>query len=69
MYKTTWMHPRSKHSHLLDYVILRDFYYYDVRITRAMRGTVAFTTDHRFVRSIMNICLARKHRQRPNKQQ
>ena len=41
MYKTTWMHPRSKHWNLLDYVIVHSRDRKDIRITRAMRGTVA----------------------------
>ena len=35
MCKTTWMHPRSKHGHLLDYVIVHACYQNDVRIARA----------------------------------
>ena len=37
-YKTTWMHPRSKQWHLIDYVITRQRDSNDVLITRAMRG-------------------------------
>ena len=55
MYKTTWMHPPSKHWHLLGYVIVRSRNRKDVRITWAMRGTVACSTEHRLVRSVMNI--------------
>ena len=55
------MHPRSKHWHLLDYGIVRVCDQKDVRITRAMRGKGAFSTDHRLVRSIMNIRLASKY--------
>ena len=38
MYKTTWMHPRSKHWHLIDYVITRQRDLKDIIITRALRG-------------------------------
>ena len=31
--KTTWMHPRSKHWHLIDYVIVRRKNRQDVRVT------------------------------------
>lgn len=55
-YKTTWMHPRSKHWHLLDYVIVRKKDLADVLITRAMRGAQGWT-DHRLVRSRLNITL------------
>ena len=50
-FKTTWMHPRSKLWHLLDYVIVRHSDIKDVQITRAMRGADGWT-DHRLVRSI-----------------
>ena len=53
-YKTTWMHPRSKHWHLLDYVIVRRSDQRDVSITRAMRGAECWT-DHRLVRSTMQL--------------
>ena len=66
MYKTTWMHPRSKYWHLLDYVIV-PVTKKDVRITRTMRGTGAFPTDHRLVRSLMNIRLDSKYREQKKK--
>ncbi|XP_071508585.1 uncharacterized protein [Diadema antillarum] len=34
--KTSWMHPRSKHWHLIDYVIVRARDRQDVRVTKAM---------------------------------
>ena len=37
-YKTTWMHPRSKQWHLIDYAICCRRDIRDVSITRAMRG-------------------------------
>ena len=56
-YKTTWMHPRSKHWHMLDYIITRQRDAGDVRKTRAMRGTDCWS-DHRLVRSTvaLNLC-------------
>ncbi|CAH2215770.1 jg5032, partial [Pararge aegeria aegeria] len=51
-YKTSWMHPRSKHWHLLDYIIVRRKDVKDVLITRAMRGAEGWT-DHRLIRSKM----------------
>ncbi|XP_076057203.1 uncharacterized protein LOC143034739 [Oratosquilla oratoria] len=53
-FKTTWMHPRSKIWHLLDYVIVRRNDIKDVKITRAMRGADG-CTDHRLVRSILHL--------------
>lgn len=52
--KTSWMHPRSKHWHLLDYVIVRRSDIKDVLITRAMRGAEGWT-DHRLIRSQMRL--------------
>lgn len=37
-YKTTWMHPRSKHGHMIDLVIVRQSHLQDVTITRAIRA-------------------------------
>ena len=62
--KTTWMHPRSKHWHLLDYVLVRRSDRHDVLLTRAMRGAECWT-DHRMVRSTVRLHirpLARKHK-------
>ena len=57
-FKTSWMHPRSKRWHLIDYVIVRD-----VLSTRAMISADECWTDHRLIRSIMSIRLMRKRRQ------
>ncbi|XP_076036407.1 uncharacterized protein LOC143022192 [Oratosquilla oratoria] len=54
MHKATWMHPRSGHWHLLDYVIVRQRDISEVLITRVMRGAEA-STDHRLVRSILRL--------------
>ena len=49
-YKTSWQHPRSRHWHLIDYVITRQRDIKDFLITRAMRGADC-ETDHRLIRS------------------
>ena len=59
--KNTWMHPRSKQWHLLDYVIVRQRDRRDVHITRCMRSADCWS-DHRLLRSKMNIQLARKNK-------
>ena len=64
-YKTTWCHPRSKHWHLLDYVIVRAKDQHDVRITRTMRGADECWTDHPLVRSVLNMSLKKKVRKGP----
>ena len=52
--KTSWMHPRSKHWHLLDYVIVRTRDRQDVCVTKAMCGADCWT-DHRLIISKMNL--------------
>ena len=52
--KTSWMHPRSKHWHLLDYVIVRQRDRMDVRVTKTMCGAECWT-DHRLLISKMNL--------------
>ena len=47
-YKTSWMHPRSKRWHLLDYIIVRRSQVREVYVTRAMRGADCWT-DHRLI--------------------
>ena len=63
--KTSWMHPRSKHWHLIDYVITRKQDRQDVVITRALRGADCWT-DHRLIRSIMRLRVRPPVRKRPS---
>lgn len=60
-YKTTWMHPRSKHWHLIDYAIVRQRDYSQVQITRAMRGAHCWS-DHRLIVTKLRIRLLRPRR-------
>ena len=48
-FKATWRHPRSKHWHLLDYVLTRQRDTRDVLHTRVMPSADC-NTDHRLVR-------------------
>ena len=52
--KTTWMHHRSKHWHLIDYVITRKRDAGDVRVTKSMCGTECWT-DHRLLVSKLTL--------------
>ncbi|XP_072171908.1 craniofacial development protein 2-like [Diadema setosum] len=52
--KTTWMHPRSKHWHLLDYILVRRRDQRDVFHTRVMPSAECHT-DHRLVRCKLNL--------------
>ena len=54
MHKTSWLHPRSKHWHLIDYVIVMRRDLNEVQITRAMRGAEC-STDHLLIRSTLRL--------------
>ena len=54
MHNISWMNPRSKHWHLIDYVIVRRRDFNEVQITRAMRGTEC-STDHRLICSTLRL--------------
>ena len=56
MHKNSWMHPRSKHWHLMDYVIVRRRDLNEVQITRAMRGAEC-STDHCLILSTLRLTL------------
>ena len=61
-YKASWMHPRSKHWHLIDYVIVRQRDSRDVTKTCTMGATTCWF-DHRMVRSRMRLTFkGSKHR-------
>jgi exonuclease III len=60
--KTTWMHPRSKHWHLIDYIIVRQRDLKDVLHTRVMRSAECHT-DHRLVRCKLNFYLKPRSKQ------
>ncbi len=63
-FKTTWMHPRSKHWHMIDYIIVRQRDIKDVLVTRSMRGAECWT-DHRLIRSTMKLHIQPPHNNRP----
>ena len=63
-YKTTWMHPRSKHWHLIDFIIVRQRDIRDVCVTHAMRGAECWT-DHRLVRAMLALRIVPLSRNRP----
>ena len=59
--RTSWMHPRSKHWHLIDYVIVRKRDRRDVMVTKSMCGADCWT-DHRLIISKLKIHLQQKRR-------
>ena len=52
--KASWMHPRSKHWHLIDYFIVRRTDRQDVRVAKTMCGPDCWTY-HRLVVSKLNL--------------
>ena len=52
------MHPRSKHWHMLDYVITRQWDVHDIHLTRVMRGTDCWS-GRRLVRCTVTLRLSR----------
>ena len=52
--KTTWMHLRSKHWHLIDYVITRKKDESDVSVTKSMCGADCWT-EHRLLVSKLTL--------------
>ena len=52
--KTTWMHPGSKHWHLIDYVMVQRKDRQDVRVTKTVCGADCWA-DHRLVVSNLNL--------------
>ena len=54
MHKTSWIHPRSKHWHLIDSVIVRRRDFNEVQITRAMHGAEC-STNHRLICSALRL--------------
>ena len=56
-YKTTWMHPRPKQWHLIDFVVIKQRVIQGMWITNAMCGAECWT-DHRLVRSFLKLCIA-----------
>ena len=64
--KTSWMHPRSKHWHLIDYIITRKKDTKDIRVTKAMSRADCWT-DHRLILSKVNLKIAPKRCPQGNK--
>lgn len=50
----TWMNTRSKHWHLIDFIIIRRKDMNDVRVTKSMCGADCWT-NHRRIKSNMNL--------------
>lgn len=64
--KTTWMHPRSRHWHLIDFAITRQRDRAMVLVTKALRNADDCWTDHRPVFCNIRIPLKPKPRMHGN---
>jgi len=60
--KMSWQHPRSKHWHLIDYVIVRMRDQQDVLCTRAVTTADECWTDHRLISSTMRLKLKARNK-------
>ena len=58
--KTTWMHPRSRHWPMIDFIITRCRVKMDIHSTRAMRGANCWT-DRQMLRSKVAFRIRQKH--------
>ncbi|KAK2165254.1 hypothetical protein NP493_1376g01033 [Ridgeia piscesae] len=58
--KTTRMHPRSGHWHMIDFIIMRCRVKMDIHSTRAMRGANCWT-DRQMLRSKVAFRIRQKH--------
>ncbi|KAK2178132.1 hypothetical protein NP493_561g01052 [Ridgeia piscesae] len=66
-HKTTWMRPRTRHWHMIDFIITRCRDKMDISSTRVMRGANCWTYQ-RMRRSNVAFSIRQKHnRQRTNK--
>ena len=66
--KTSWTHRRSKHWHLIDYVIVEARDRRDVHVTKAMCGAECWSI-HRLIISKMNSPLVMSDKQRTKSRQ
>ncbi|KAK2187381.1 hypothetical protein NP493_167g00002 [Ridgeia piscesae] len=57
--KTTWMHPRSRHWHMIAFITTRCRDKMDIHSTRAMHGANCWT-DHQMLRSKVAFRMATK---------
>ena len=60
-HKATWIHPRSKHGHMIDYIITRRDDLSDVCNVRVLRSAEC-DTDHKMVRGKFKLQVRRKTR-------
>ena len=58
--KTSWMHPRSRHWHMIDFIVTRCRDKMDIHSTRAMRGANCWT-DHKMLMSKVAFRTRQKH--------
>ncbi|KAK2178541.1 hypothetical protein NP493_539g02025 [Ridgeia piscesae] len=57
---TTWMHPRSRHWDMIDFIMTRCWDKMDIHSTRAMRGPNCWT-DHQMLRPKVAFRIRQRH--------
>ena len=62
-HKTTWTHPRSRHGHMIYFIITRCRDKMDICSTRTVRGANC-GTDHQMLRSRVIFSIRRKYNQK-----
>ena len=62
-HKTTWTHLRSRHGHMIDFIITRCRDKINICSTRAMRGANC-GTDHQMLRSRVIFNIRKRHNQK-----
>ena len=60
-HKTTWTHPRSKHGHMIDFIITRTDDLGDVSTVRVLRSAEC-DTDHGLLRGKFKLRIQKRHR-------
>ena len=61
-HKTNWTYPRSRHGHMIKFIITRCRDKMDIYSTRTMRGANC-GTDYQMLRSRIIFCIKNKHNQ------
>ena len=59
--RTSWMHPRSRQWHLIDYVLTRQKDRHDILVTKSMCGADCWT-DHKLIMTKLSLQIQQKRR-------
>ena len=65
--KTTWMHPRSKQWHMVDFIITRCWVKMDIHRSRAMLGANYWTDRQKLMSKVASVTRQKHNRQGTSK--